>query len=363
MNGRMYDAVLGRFLSPDNYVQDPYNTQSFNRYGYVWNNPLNNSDPSGEFLVSALIGAAIGVITNGISNLVNNRAFFEGAGSAALYGAIGGAVSFGIGEITKGISNAFLSGVFQISAHGLSGGILANVQGGKFGAGFLSGSISSIISTSVSSVKLNSNFWSVSVKITSSGLSGGLGSLLGGGKFLDGVRQGLISGILNHGVHSGWFGINMQAAVITGRIRHLFGPDATILSGSAAAGFGLGLKGEKGALFIERGKDKYQIFEVDDVGVGGSTPSASAGVSITRLYYSGNANFDHTVFLGNRWETNIGVDALIGVGVSAIYSEVPNSGGNFVIGVGITGGVGISLTILDININLGKTTRTNPWKK
>jgi len=40
MNGRMYDAKLGRFLSPDNYVQEPFNTQSFNRYGYVWSNPL-----------------------------------------------------------------------------------------------------------------------------------------------------------------------------------------------------------------------------------------------------------------------------------------------------------------------------------
>ena len=40
MNGRMYDAKLGRFLSPDNYIQEPFNTQNFNRYGYVLNNPL-----------------------------------------------------------------------------------------------------------------------------------------------------------------------------------------------------------------------------------------------------------------------------------------------------------------------------------
>ena len=49
MNGRMYDAKLGRFLSPDNYVQEPFNTQSFNRYGYVINNPLKYTDQSGEF--------------------------------------------------------------------------------------------------------------------------------------------------------------------------------------------------------------------------------------------------------------------------------------------------------------------------
>ena len=31
MNGRMYDPILGRFLSPDNYVQMPDFSQSFNR--------------------------------------------------------------------------------------------------------------------------------------------------------------------------------------------------------------------------------------------------------------------------------------------------------------------------------------------
>lgn len=50
MNGRMYDPQLGRFLSPDNYIQNPYNTQNFNRYGYVLNNPLMYTDPSGEII-------------------------------------------------------------------------------------------------------------------------------------------------------------------------------------------------------------------------------------------------------------------------------------------------------------------------
>jgi len=50
MNGRMYDAKLGRFLSPDNFIQDPYNTQNYNRYGYVLNNPLKYNDPSGELM-------------------------------------------------------------------------------------------------------------------------------------------------------------------------------------------------------------------------------------------------------------------------------------------------------------------------
>jgi RHS repeat-associated protein len=48
MNGRLYDPKLHRFLQPDNYVQDPSNTQNYNRYSYVLNNPLKYTDPSGE---------------------------------------------------------------------------------------------------------------------------------------------------------------------------------------------------------------------------------------------------------------------------------------------------------------------------
>jgi RHS repeat-associated protein len=47
MNGRIQDAITGRFLSPDPYIPDPGNTQSLNRYSYVNNNPLRLSDPTG----------------------------------------------------------------------------------------------------------------------------------------------------------------------------------------------------------------------------------------------------------------------------------------------------------------------------
>ncbi|MGH7462870.1 MAG: RHS repeat domain-containing protein, partial [Longimicrobiales bacterium] len=47
MNGRVYDPRLGRFISADPYVPDALDTQSFNRYSYVNNNPLSYIDPSG----------------------------------------------------------------------------------------------------------------------------------------------------------------------------------------------------------------------------------------------------------------------------------------------------------------------------
>lgn len=50
MNARLYDPVIGRFLSPDNYIQDPTKSQNFNRYSYCLNNPLRYKDPSGNFI-------------------------------------------------------------------------------------------------------------------------------------------------------------------------------------------------------------------------------------------------------------------------------------------------------------------------
>ncbi|MCI9843341.1 RHS repeat-associated core domain-containing protein [Flavobacterium pectinovorum] len=48
MNARLYDPLLHRFLQVDNYIQDPANTQNYNQYGYVLNNPLLYTDPSGN---------------------------------------------------------------------------------------------------------------------------------------------------------------------------------------------------------------------------------------------------------------------------------------------------------------------------
>ncbi|NJS36662.1 MAG: RHS repeat-associated core domain-containing protein [Brachymonas sp.] len=47
MNARVYDPDIGRFLSPDPKITYYSNTQGFNRYAYVQNNPLNSYDPDG----------------------------------------------------------------------------------------------------------------------------------------------------------------------------------------------------------------------------------------------------------------------------------------------------------------------------
>ena len=67
MNGRVYDPLIGRFLSPDMYVQLPGFSQSFNRYSYCLNNPLKYTDPDGESIIGAvIIGAIIGAYSGGV---------------------------------------------------------------------------------------------------------------------------------------------------------------------------------------------------------------------------------------------------------------------------------------------------------
>jgi hypothetical protein len=72
MNGRLYDPVMGRMLSPDNNVQMPDYTQNFNRYSYALNNPLRFTDPDGEFLQTGMwLATFLGEFTSG---LISGRA-------------------------------------------------------------------------------------------------------------------------------------------------------------------------------------------------------------------------------------------------------------------------------------------------
>lgn len=55
MNGRLYDPLLGRFLSPDKYIQAPFYSQNYNRYSYCINNPLKYTDESGNLFGLGII--------------------------------------------------------------------------------------------------------------------------------------------------------------------------------------------------------------------------------------------------------------------------------------------------------------------
>ena len=59
---RYYDSSMGRFCSADPLEGTPGDPQSWNRYAYVRNNPVNITDPSGESWLSWFVDAVIGLI-------------------------------------------------------------------------------------------------------------------------------------------------------------------------------------------------------------------------------------------------------------------------------------------------------------
>lgn len=92
MNARLYDPVLGRFLSPDPYVQMPDFTQNFNRYSYCLNNPLKYVDKDGKILwFIPVIAAVVGGGVNLVANWNNIEGFWDGLSTFAVGAGAGAA--------------------------------------------------------------------------------------------------------------------------------------------------------------------------------------------------------------------------------------------------------------------------------
>jgi len=141
MNGRIYDPTLGRMLQADPFIQFPTNTQSYNRYSYVLNNPFAYTDPSGYFSFKDLIKvAAVVAISVATYNLASawamsvamNSSYFMGtyglSGASIAAGVAGGAA----GGFAGGVSMAAFSGANfneAITAGG-RGALVGGVSGG-----------------------------------------------------------------------------------------------------------------------------------------------------------------------------------------------------------------------------------------
>ena len=137
MNGRVYDPDLGRFLSPDPYIQAPKNLQSYNRYAYVINNPLSYTDPSGYFFKKArkkLRGAVKG-IRKAVSSAQQNQYVRMGLSIAAAY-YTGGAIMSGY---SNAIGNAAVMGTGSLSISATTASVLAGAAGGFAGGLVASG--------------------------------------------------------------------------------------------------------------------------------------------------------------------------------------------------------------------------------
>lgn len=153
MNARLYDAALGRFLSPDPFVQDPYSSQNFNRFTYAMNNPLCYVDEDGQFFwmavgVAAVVSGVVNVAThwNDIKATGGWNGFWKGAGYFGVGALIGGtSAAVGMGSL---VGFGSVAGVtFAELSIASSGFVPMAMSGGASGAvgGFISGFGNSLI--------------------------------------------------------------------------------------------------------------------------------------------------------------------------------------------------------------------------
>ena len=243
MNGRVYDAKLGRFASADPHIQAPHNTQSYNRYTYVLNNPLKYADPSGfffkkifkalgitkllsilpaELLMVASIAAAVllgpggawaiqglSTITQGaIAGAVSGFIGSGGDLKAAVVGGLTGAAFAGIGDkFSKVKSFADKGTMSKLALHGLTGGASSVANGGKFGPGFLSAGLTQAMSLGGGFEKLGvidaAEGWEQRThNAVVAGVVGGTASVVGGGKFSNGAQTAAMSRLFNDVAHA-----------------------------------------------------------------------------------------------------------------------------------------------------------------
>lgn len=203
MNGRLYDPVLGRFLSPDPFIQVGDFGQNFNSYSYCLNNPLIYIDQNGQwFLIDDLVAAIIGGVVNVVVNVVQGNVHSVGQGFA-LFGAgvVSGVVTIYVGPIAGaavlGVSNSILNQGFnngwgnisweQVGTSGIMGAATSYL-GGPLG-NMLSKPIESVTS-SIASPVLREALTQGAVN-SATGFALGTGMALGTGSDLgDALKQG-----------------------------------------------------------------------------------------------------------------------------------------------------------------------------
>ena len=197
MNGRTYDAEIGRFMQADPVVQDPDNGQNLNRYTYVLNSPMSYTDPSGYFYYRAppnatrsnpfvpLLQVAAAVFTGGQSIWIQAAAsaavgyVATGTFQGAAIGAFTAVMFYNVGTALKA-ANAGPSA--QALIRGFAGGVSSVLQGGKFGHGFASAAVVSLAHGAIGDGLDTPQNRTIAASIV-----GGTVSVASGGKFANGA--------------------------------------------------------------------------------------------------------------------------------------------------------------------------------
>ena len=195
MNGRLYDPIVGRMLSPDNNVQMPDYTQNHNRYSYALNNPLKYTDPDGEVIQLApiLIGMAIGAASYTTIHLVTHDFTFKDWSWGAFAGSVvAGAVG---GIVTPALTAAGIGGFYGGAISGAASGFSSNLT-----AGIINGDEFKTI--------MKKSFGGALMGATIGGVVGGIGAKIKGNRFSDGAKiiekkiladQNIPSGVIQDG--------------------------------------------------------------------------------------------------------------------------------------------------------------------
>ena len=197
MNGRLYDPMIGRMISPDNFVPLPWSTQGYNRYQYCGNNPLLYTDPDGNlFGIDDLIRGAIGAVVGGVINVVTNIGHvgnvfdvFKYFGSGAVGGFVGGVtLSSGLASAITGGINAAIEGggiksIAQGAALGFVGGAVGGAVAGKVGGALTKG-------FNIPGGIINKGISGLSGGFAGGAAAGGIGAALNGQNVLHGVLEG-----------------------------------------------------------------------------------------------------------------------------------------------------------------------------
>jgi RHS repeat-associated protein len=245
MNARLYDPELGRFIQADDFVE-PEATQGLNRYSYVLNNPMSATDPSGNFSLRQALGVVVGIVAAYFSAglfAANSlwSSFFVAAGGgfasaaiatgslkAGLWGALSAAAFWGIGTafsktvteliprspgveiVTRRVASG--SAIAKVAAHAVAGGTLTQLQGGKFGHGFIAAGFTQALSPAVGQIGDGKSFGSVLSRTAASAAISGTASKLSGGSFANGAQTGAFQELFNASVHRLSAGRNQNEA-------------------------------------------------------------------------------------------------------------------------------------------------------
>ena len=215
MNGRVYDPMLARFMSADPFVQEPYSTQSYNRYSYVFNNPLSYTDPTGYLTGrdAVKIGARVAIaaamtFTGGALGSYWGQSMFwasvgaaagssfatyamTGDGQLAAYSFLTAMAFYGVGH-----SGLFAEGWQQVVGHGVVGGLSHMAQGGKFVHGFIASAFTKYIEGDIGSIG-DGEAWGAPARIVTAAVVGGTTSVIAGGKFANGAIAGAFARAFN----------------------------------------------------------------------------------------------------------------------------------------------------------------------